>query len=254
MTTGFGQLIAGFGIVGVVAFALLQWLHIPAGNVSDWLIGAAMFAWLITIVTLPWNIHFSAREVLAESGISEERGIIIDGRNLAYISVLAQRSLLIAISLHLISAVVFYYLAAYGYTSLGYVGAIAALSLSVLRPIVRAYLFWLSRLQSIRESIFAPREDIVTLRRDVNELGNQIQQLRIMLDLTNSTSFKQQEQTEDLRGQINRLSAMLEELRATNSLEHERLTRESKQLVAQLTTDGQFLDHVREIIRFFKTA
>lgn len=254
MKTGFGQLIAGFGILGVVAFALLQWLHIPAGSISDLLIGIAMFAWLITIATLPWNIHFSAREALAESEISKERGITIDGRNLAYIKVLAQRSLLIAISLHLVSAAVFYYLAAFGYTSLGYVGAIAALLLSGLRPIVRAYLFWLSRLQSIRESFFAPREDIVTLRQDVNELGNQIKLLREMLDLTNSTSFKQQGQTEDLRSQINRLSAMLEELRATNSLEHERLTRESKQLVAQLTTDGQFLDHVREIIRFFKTA
>jgi hypothetical protein len=32
------------------------------------------------------------------------------------------------------------------------------------------------------------------------------------------------------------------------------LSREARQAIAQLTTDGQFLDHVREIIRFFKTA
>ena len=27
-----------------------------------------------------------------------------------------------------------------------------------------------------------------------------------------------------------------------------------EQAIAQLTTDGQFIDHVREIIRFFKSA
>ncbi|WP_158054511.1 hypothetical protein [Scytonema sp. HK-05] len=42
--------------------------------------------------------------------------------------------------------------------------------------------------------------------------------------------------------------------RATNLTEHERLAREARGAIAQLSTDGQFLDHVREIIRFFKTA
>jgi hypothetical protein len=245
MTAGYVSIVTGFGIVGIVAFALLQWLHVPAGSISDWLIGISMFAWLIAIATLPWNIHFNAREVLAESKISKERGISVDERNLAYVKVLAQRSLWIAISLHLISAGVFYYLAAYGYTSLGYIGAIAALLLSVLRPIVRAYLFWLSRLQSIRQSVFAPREDIVTLRQSVNQLDSKLQQMQGILDLENPTSwaYKQQLQTVDLRSQVNRLSAMLEELRATNNVEHERIIRESKQLVAQLTTDGQSRSH-----------
>jgi len=31
-------------------------------------------------------------------------------------------------------------------------------------------------------------------------------------------------------------------------------TRKSQQAIAQLSTDGQFLDNVREIIRFFKSA
>jgi hypothetical protein len=43
-------------------------------------------------------------------------------------------------------------------------------------------------------------------------------------------------------------------LRATNERDHDRLSRESRQAIAQLSTDSQVLEHVREIIRFFKGA
>jgi hypothetical protein len=48
--------------------------------------------------------------------------------------------------------------------------------------------------------------------------------------------------------------AMIEELRATNQIEHEGLGREARNAIAQLSVDGQFLEHVREIIRFFKST
>jgi hypothetical protein len=32
------------------------------------------------------------------------------------------------------------------------------------------------------------------------------------------------------------------------------MSREARAAVAQLSTDGQFLEHVREILRFFKSA
>ena len=46
----------------------------------------------------------------------------------------------------------------------------------------------------------------------------------------------------------------LEKLRADNKSDHDRLSREAQQAISQLSSDSQFLDHVREIIRFFKTA
>jgi hypothetical protein len=249
-------LILTYGITGLIAFTILKWLQIPAGNIGDWLVGGAIFAWLLTIVIIPWNIHFSAREVLAEAETSKERGIPIDGRKYSYIKLLAKRSLIIAIALHLISTGVLYYLAANGITTIGYVGAIAALLLTILRPIVRSYLFWVSRIESIKQEFINPREDIVELRQRLSNLEQNMQQVQQSLNPENQLSwaFKQGEYIDELRSQTNRLMAVLEELRATNTLEHERLTRESKQLVAQITTDGQFLDHVREIIRFFKSA
>jgi hypothetical protein len=43
-------------------------------------------------------------------------------------------------------------------------------------------------------------------------------------------------------------------MKATNELAHQRLAEEAKQAISQITVDGQFLEHARELIRFFKTA
>ena len=60
----------GIIVVVLVAFGVLQWFHIAAGNFLNWVIGGASFWWLLVIVTVPWNVHFQAKEVLAEAAES----------------------------------------------------------------------------------------------------------------------------------------------------------------------------------------
>ncbi|MDZ8227949.1 hypothetical protein [Nostoc sp. ChiVER01] len=248
--------IAGIVIVVLTAFGLLQWLHIPAGNFLDWVIGGASFWWLLVIVTVPWNVHFQAKEVLAEAAQSKEKGIPVDEKQVNYVTVLAKRSLWVAIALHLFSAVGLYALAATGISTVGYISSGAALLLTILRPAIRAYEYLYARLTMIRQEWKYPREDIVELRDRFSILEQKIQSFEEQLNPEQSYSLPatQQRFAEETRKDLARIVANLEELRATNQTEHERLAREAKNAIAQLSTDGQFLDHVREIIRFFKTA
>ena len=248
--------IAGIVIVVLTAFGLLQWLHIPAGNFLDWVIGGASFWWLLVIVTVPWNVHFQAKEVLAEAAQSKEKGIPVDEKQVNYVTVLAKRSLWVAIALHLFSAVGLYTLAATGISTVGYISSGAALLLTILRPAIRAYEYLYARLTMIRQEWKYPREDIVELRDRFSILEQKIQSFEEQLNPEQSYSLPatQQRFAEETRRDLARIAANLEELRATNQTEHERLTREARNAIAQLSTDGQFLDHVREIIRFFKTA
>ena len=39
----------------------------------------ACFWWLLLIVTVPWNIHFEAKEVLAEAAESKQKGVVRQG-------------------------------------------------------------------------------------------------------------------------------------------------------------------------------
>ncbi|MFN6498294.1 MAG: hypothetical protein RMX65_015000 [Nostoc sp. DedQUE01] len=248
--------IASIVVVVLVAFGLLQWLHIPAGSFLDWVIGGASFWWLLVIVTVPWNVHFQAKEVLAEAAQSTEKGIPVDEKQVKYVTVLAKRSLWVAIALHLFSAVGLYTLAVTGISTVGYVSSGAALLLTILRPAIRAYEYLYARLTMIRQEWKYPREDIVELRDRFSNLEQKVQSLEEQLNPEQSYSLPatQQRFAEETRRDLARIAANLEELRAINHTEHERLGREARNAIAQLSTDGQFLDHVREIIRFFKSA
>ncbi|MBD2519989.1 hypothetical protein H6G93_34615 [Nostoc sp. FACHB-973] len=248
--------IASIVVVVLAAFGLLQWLHIPAGNFLDWVIGGASFWWLLVIVTVPWNVHFQAKEVLAEAAQSTEKGIPVDEKQVKYVTVLAKRSLWVAIALHLLSTVGLYTLAVTGISTVGYVSSGAALLLTILRPAIRAYEYLYARLAMIRQEWKYPREDIVELRDRFSNLEQKVQSLEDQLNLEQPYSLPatQQRFAEETRRDLARIAANLEELRAINHTEHERLGRESRNAIAQLSTDGQFLDHVREIIRFFKSA
>lgn len=248
----------GFGLVILLllAFGSLQWLQIPAGSFLDWVIGTASFGWLLVIVTIPWNIYFEAKEVLAEASLSAEKGIAVDNKQVEYVKIVRERSLWVVLALHLFSAIGLYTLAITGISAVGYVSSGAALLLTALRPAVRTYKYFAARLAMIRQQFKYPREDIVELRSRFIRLEETVKRLEEQLNpqYPNSWVATQQRQWEAIRNDLTRVATAQQELRVTNQAEHERLSRDARQAIAQLTTDGQFLDNVREIIRFFKTA
>jgi hypothetical protein len=246
----------GIVLVVLLAFSVLQWFHVPAGNFLDWVIGGASFWWLLVIVTVPWNVHFQAKGVLAEAAQSQEKNIAVDEKQINYVQRLAKRSFWVAIALHIFSAIMLYILAATGISAVGYVSSGAALLLTGLRPAISAYEYLYARLTMIRQEWTYPREDIVELRSRFSILEETVKRLEEQLnpEFPYSLAANQQHYAEENRKELARLAANLEELRATNNTEHERLAREARQAIAQLSTDGQFLEHVREIIRFFKQA
>lgn len=249
---------AGFGAVTgiflLLVFALLQWLHIPSGSFIDWVIAIAIFEWLLLIVTVPWNIHFEAKEVLAQGAESAKKNIAVDREQLEYVTVLASRSLWVAVALHLLSAIALYALAATGISAIGYLSSGAALLLTLLRPAVRGYQYLASRLIAIRSDFLHPREDILELRSRFAELESTVKNLTDKLDSTKPASWSavQERKREAIEIQLTNLAASLENLRSTNQAEHITLARNAESAIAQFSADGQFLNHVREIIRFFK--
>jgi hypothetical protein len=247
---------SGFAILCFLLFGLLRWLQIPTGNLVDWLIGIASFWWLMVIVTVPWNIYFDAKEVIAEANLSKEKKIPVDEKQLKYAIRVSRGSILVAIALHLLSGIGLYLLAATGISVVGYVSSGATLLLTILRPTIRAYQYLARRLRMIREQIKYPREDVLELRGRFEQLTQEVKFLSAQLDPEKEDSFvtTQQEAWQNVRQDLARLRATFDQAQANNEIEHEKLSREAKSAIAQLTEDGQFLDHVREIIRFFKTA
>jgi 5-bromo-4-chloroindolyl phosphate hydrolysis protein len=244
------------GILAVIIGGIVQWLNISTGNLIDWLIGIASFWWLLVIVTIPWNIYFDARETLIEAQISQEKGLKIDLKPLNYVQKVARWSILSAIALHLISASALYLLAATGISNVGYVSSGLTLLLTILRPTIRGYQYLTARLLTIKKEVKYPREDAIELRTRVETLETAMEKIESLLDTKNPNSLvsKQQQVSQENQIALARQKALLEEYKAKNTVEHERLSREAKNAISSLSEDSQFLGHVREIIRFIKTA
>lgn len=240
----------------LLVFVVFQWLQLPVGRFTDWFIGITTFWWLLIIVTFPWNIHFQAREVIVEAERSTEKGIPVKQERVDYAKVWVKRSLFIAIVLHLLSAGGLYALAISGISAIGYIGSGAALLLTILRPVMRAYKYIAARLATIQREIRYPREDVVKLRQDIQQIDKKVKALQAQLDTENRHSWaaRQEANVEGVNQEINRVRVDLTKLQTANQAEHARLAHEAEHAIAQISADGQFLDHVREIIRFVKSA
>ena len=246
----------GIGFLSLVVFFILQWLQIPAGNLIDWLIGIASFYWLLAIVTIPWNVHFEAKEVINEANLSQQNNIPVNSQQIGYVNKVAKWSIIVAISLHIGSAGILYLLSFTGVSNVGYVTSIAALGLTFLRPAIRGYEYLKSKLSVIKQQIKYPREDIIKLKGRVQKIETQIRQLQDKFNLNNPRSFASIQATNigDIKAQLLVTSNTLEELINTNQQEHKQIQKYSENAISQLTEDSQFLGNVKEIIRFIKTA
>lgn len=246
----------GLSVGCLLVFGLLGWLGIPAGQLVDWIIGLAIFWWLLVVVTIPWNIHFGARQVVSAAAESRERGLAINEAQAAYARRWVGRSLLFALGLHLASALGLYWLAVNGISAIGYLGSAAALLLTGLRPAVAGYQYVSERLRAIGEQVRYPREDVLTLRDELHVVKARLDTLEYAVDPEQSGSLaaSQAATLNELRQTLDRLRLAHDELRAQNAAEHSRLAREAEQAVARISADGQVIDHVRELVRFFKSA
>ncbi len=267
MTSSEARSFGGFSVflvlIALLAFAILQWLQIPSGSFLDWIIGLASFWWLLAIVTIPWNIHFSAKHALDNATISKEKNITVDPKSVAYVRKVAARSLIVAIGLHLVSAIGLYALAAAGISAIGYVSSIATLLFTGLRPAIVFYRYLVNRLNSIDRSFNFPRDDVRTVSERLAETTSQlemtierVQQLEheLSLDQANSFASRQAGQLQVLTDELQALGVEHRQQTIEAQADRERLRAEARNAIAQITADGQFLEHVREIIRFVKTS
>ncbi len=250
------SLLVALILLVLAGLGMVNWVGIPTGSLVDWVIGIAIFGWLMAITTVPWNIHFQAREVIAELTLSLEKGIAIDPEQRRYAGLVGRRSLWVALALHGLSAVGLFLLARWQISTIGYFGSIAALLLTVLRPSIRAYQFLAKRLSMIQRQCKYPREDVLELRGRVAMQEKRTESLIQRINLEDPTSWisGQQRQWEAVRQDLNRVTTTLETLKVSNQVAHDQLAKDAETAIAQLSEDGQFLNQVRDLIRFVKTA
>ncbi|GAA0395150.1 hypothetical protein Acor_64860 [Acrocarpospora corrugata] len=177
----------------IVAAWLILYADVSPETLLSVGLGAISLIWLIILLTVPWNLYFSARRVVHETHLSRERGIEVPQAREDEAREIARRMLRFAIAGHLISAAVIAVITFYSGAQVGYYFAGFYLLATFFRP-AGSYMSHLrERVTNLMEELHYPRQDVATLRTQVAELTD----ARTRLDQT-----------------VNELSESLDELRA----------------------------------------
>lgn len=251
----FGSCISAL-LAAAALFGILQWLHVPAGSALDWLVGGLSFAWLVAVTVVPWNVHFEAKGAIAEAAESDRRGLKTDPQDVAYLALLARRSLWVALALHGLSVLVLLALAIFGISGVGYLGSIVALLLTGLRPAVRLYGYVAQRVSAIRQTLRYPREDVFTLREKVDKLEGELKALMELLDFKEETSWGSgiDRQLKVLSNTTNTLRFDLQTATTEAKAERDRIEREATEAITQFGSYSDLVDRARLLVRFIKEA
>ena len=112
------------------------------------------------------------------------------------------------------------------------------------------------RLTAMQQEFDYPRADILELRDRFEQLEDRVTQLSSKLDPDDDTSWlsEQNYRWETNREEVAKITVSIANLKATNESDRQRLMQETRQAISQITVDGQFLEHARELVRFFKEA
>jgi len=243
-------------VISILLFAGINWVHIDPKSLTNWWVGLLAFGWILLVVKVPWDVYFEASDALADAALSKDLEIAIDPKSVTYLHATKRWALVVALILHVVSAAVLYMLEEYGITTIGYIGSGLALLLTVVRPSIRLYQYVSDKLKLIRSGLRYPREDVLELRNRVTALETSVERLSYSLNLSQRDSWASDmvRSVESIRGEILSLRGRQRDMDVEHRKSEEQLSRKAEAAISQLNEDSQALNHVREIIRYFKTA
>ena len=176
---------------GAAAALLFAWLGRLAGVPLATLlaVGASgvALAWLIVLVTVPWNLYFAARQVVADLAVSRERGVTVRAAQEAEAARLARRMLWLALGAHIGTAVVVAVTTYLSGTTAGYYFAGFYLLSTAIRPAVAYVAHVRERIRVLTRESTYPRDDVVALKHRVDRATKAVGELREELRRTRST-------------------------------------------------------------------
>jgi hypothetical protein len=244
-------------VIAGAAALLIAWLarlaDVPLRVLLDIGIGVVALAWLIGLVTAPWNLYFAARAVIAESAVSRERGIDVPQRQEAEARRIARRMLWFALGGHVLTAAATAVVAVATGAVAGYYLSGFYLFAAAIRPAVAYFAHLRRRISALSRESLHPRDDVVSLRAAVRKLGGTVR------ELSGELPAVRRDLTEDLRRTEARLAGAQEADRERARTREEELAGRIDLMVRRMqeTMDG-VSDHqelqagIRALVRMIR--
>jgi hypothetical protein len=265
--TGWGIVVAGTAVALLIAWASRAVRVTPVTLLT---IGAVVIAltWLIVLVSMPWNLYFAARRALQEAAVSRERGISVRPAIDAEARLISRRMLGLALGGHLGTAIAAAAIAYFSGSKAGYYIAGIFLLATAFRP-AGAYLVHIrERIGVLTRESTHPREDVVTIRAEVDGIRKSLGELRTELRHAEEALGRTEARlTDTITHTRSLLTTDLDQLREAQEADrvqarsrHDGLERQADQMARriQATLDGisdheELMTGLRALVRIIRS-
>ncbi|MDM8546911.1 hypothetical protein QUF61_10490 [Candidatus Venteria ishoeyi] len=206
---------------------------------------------LVTVLKLPWDLYFEARNLLAEQKESLRRGIEVPAADHQYTQAIAKRLLWVCIGLHLLSALVITLLTYFSGAQIGYYFAGFFLLSTGFRPLLAFYQHQKARFAALRRRCKVPREDALDFAGRIKKLEKQ---LEAMEKQDKKTEEKNQQAFLDVQADLDHLHTLMKKQNRNYEEKTDKVCDEFSHAVEKLSSDQEFLSGMRAFIKMIKTS
>jgi hypothetical protein len=201
-------------LAGVAAALLFAWLGHLAGVTMSTLLaigaGGVGLAWLIVLVTVPWNLYFAARQAAAQMPVSRGRGIEVAPELDAEATKLARRMLWFAVCAHAASAAVTAIITYVSGRAVGYYFAGFFLLSTVVRPALAYLTHVRDRITVLTKESTFPRDDVGTLKATMRTLEHTVREVRTEQNRLATDRSAAWSRVDDLERRLERMARRIE--------------------------------------------
>eukprot|EP00455_Lapot_gusevi_P015984 TRINITY_DN1815_c0_g1_i1.p1 TRINITY_DN1815_c0_g1~~TRINITY_DN1815_c0_g1_i1.p1 ORF type:complete len:280 (-),score=104.04 TRINITY_DN1815_c0_g1_i1:91-930(-) len=208
-----------------------------------------------TVFRFPWDIYFGARRARIQALESKERGLSREtlDRDIAELKSIERKGLLSVVLAHLGSAGAVYLLSKNTSVINKHIAWLFVGSM-FLRPAYEIHDYVKKRLQELIERVHYPREDVLTLKQNVNQASARTEQL------TDDVSNLRQ-QLSELRSQLNTAQVQIQSQNQELATKYKkfadcvsRLAEKFEQSIAVVNTDQKMLAGVKAFVAMIRQA
>jgi len=172
-------------VAGAAAALLVIWLgqlaSVSPGELLTTVGVVVGVCWLVALVTVPWNLFFSARRAQAETAVSRERGISVREADGAEAAQIAKRMLRFALGAHAVTAIAAALVAYLTGDGAGYYVAAVFLAATGVRPAAEYLAHIRKRIGALTLESRYPRDDVAALTERVDLLERKARATRVRL-------------------------------------------------------------------------
>ncbi|MFI0351246.1 hypothetical protein [Actinomadura sp. 9N407] len=243
----------GLFAAAVGAVVLIFVADVPLSDVLSFGAGALSLAWLILLLTVPWNVYFQARQVIQEIGISRDRGLEIPTEREAEARTIAGRMRAAAIGAHLVSAAVMAVITYFSGAAVGYYFVGFYLLSTFFRPAHAWFVHLRRRLGTMLRETRYPRDDVLDLVDRMRFLEGHVEAMRLTTEQLHGADLTLERRLESVDHDADRKGTELNRRIDALARKSDLIGRRFEDTIARVTDNQEVITGIKAFLRLLRT-